>query len=320
MDSNEPRIEIFAPFGEAFELTTKILFRPFDLKKWFVIGFAAFLATFFSGGGFTYQRHFSGADWNWKSHQHGGGFSVRDLPPWVIPVSIAIILLIIALVVLIGWLSARGRFIFTDCIVRNRAAIAEPWREFRTEGNRLFVFQMVVAFCSMLVFGGLIALYFLGHSWNRHFLPVPLIILFLVVYFLVALVFILIFRLMVPIMYRQRCTAVSGFTQAWGLLLARPGVFILFGLFLLLLFIAAAMVGCLALCVTCCLAALPYLGTVILLPVIMFLFAYPLCFIRQFGDAYDAFASPRFIQPPPLTIPPPQAEAPPIQEEPPPAL
>ena len=44
MNGSEPKIEIFKPFGEAFELTKKILFQPFDLKKWFVIGFAAWLA------------------------------------------------------------------------------------------------------------------------------------------------------------------------------------------------------------------------------------------------------------------------------------
>ena len=44
------KIEIFKPFGEAFELTKKILFQPFDIGKWFVIGFAAFLAGNFGGG------------------------------------------------------------------------------------------------------------------------------------------------------------------------------------------------------------------------------------------------------------------------------
>src|SRR5213596_356806 len=56
MNGSEPKIEIFKPFGEAFELTKKILFQPFDLKKWFVIGFAAWLANLgVGGGGFNYQ-------------------------------------------------------------------------------------------------------------------------------------------------------------------------------------------------------------------------------------------------------------------------
>ena len=71
------------------------------------------------------------------------------------------------------------------------------------------------------------------------------------------------------------------------------------------------MIGCVAACVTCCIAALPYIGTVILLPVVMVLFAYPLCFLRQFGDPYDVWAVVR----PAATAPPPPA-VPPVQEPP----
>src|SRR5207249_117278 len=56
MNATGPKIEIFKPFGEAFELMKKILFQPFHLKKWFVIGFAAWLASLGCGGGnFSYQ-------------------------------------------------------------------------------------------------------------------------------------------------------------------------------------------------------------------------------------------------------------------------
>ena len=51
MNGIEPRIEIFKPFGEAFELMKKILFQPFELRKWLVIGFAAWLANLGAGGG-----------------------------------------------------------------------------------------------------------------------------------------------------------------------------------------------------------------------------------------------------------------------------
>ena len=33
MEPSEPHIEIFAPFGEAFETTKKILFQPFDSEE-----------------------------------------------------------------------------------------------------------------------------------------------------------------------------------------------------------------------------------------------------------------------------------------------
>src|SRR5207244_13027682 len=54
MNGTERNIEIFKPFGEAFELMKRILFQPSDVKKWFVIGFAAWLANLGSGG-FNYQ-------------------------------------------------------------------------------------------------------------------------------------------------------------------------------------------------------------------------------------------------------------------------
>jgi hypothetical protein len=314
MDPSEPRIEIFAPFGEAFETTKKILFQPFDLMKWLVIGFAAWLATMFSGFSFNYRRSFGNGDWDWKAYTHGPPFSMHDVPPWVIPLVIGGGLLGLAILVLLLWLNARGRFMFTDCIVRNRGAIAEPWREFHTEGNRYFVFQLIVTFCSMIIFAGLGLLFVFGWYWNNSILPVPVLILIAVAFFLVAVVVGLIMKFMVPVMYRQRCPATDAFRAVWQLIAANPVAFILFGLFYLVLCVAAAMIGCLAACVTCCIAAFPYVGTVILLPVVMFLFTYPLCFIRQFGDSYDVWG---VVRPAELPPPPP---IPPIQETPPPAL
>ena len=312
-DPSKPRIEIFAPFEQAFETTKQILFRPFDLKKWFVIGFPAWLATYFSGGGgFNYNRGFDKSDWNWKAHTSGLNFSLHDMPPWIIPVVIVGALLVIALIVLMLWLNARGRFMFTDCIVRNRGAVAVPWREYRAEGNGFFVFQLVVTFCSLIVFGGLALLFVLGWHWKHSLLPISLLILIALAFFLVALVVGLIVKFMVPVMYRQRCTALEAFRAIWQLVLANPLVFLLFGLFYIVLCIAGAMIGCLAACLTCCLAALPYLGTVILLPLVMFLFTYPLCFIGQFGDPYDVWAVLPPAEPPPLEPP-----IPPVQQSPP---
>jgi hypothetical protein len=64
MNGAAPTIEIFKPFGDAFELTKKILFQPFDLKKWCVIGFAAFLAGNFGGSGISWPGRLN------SSHRH----------------------------------------------------------------------------------------------------------------------------------------------------------------------------------------------------------------------------------------------------------
>src|SRR5205823_13656719 len=70
-----------------------------------------------------------------------------------------LVIVFLALLILWLWITARGRFIFIDCIVRNRATIAEPWREFHREGNRFFLFLIVVMVASIAIvalLGGLV--------------------------------------------------------------------------------------------------------------------------------------------------------------------
>ena len=47
------KIEFFAPFSQSWTRMKKALFQPFDLGKWFVVGFTAFLAGLldYKGGG-----------------------------------------------------------------------------------------------------------------------------------------------------------------------------------------------------------------------------------------------------------------------------
>lgn len=65
---------------------------------------------------------------------------------------------------------------------------------------------------------------------------------------------------------------------------------------------AVVVVSCLATCATCCLTAIPYVGTVVLLPVFVCLRAFSLLFLRQFGPDYDVW--PSLPPPPPQTEPP----------------
>lgn len=318
------KIEIFAPFGAALELMQKILFRPFDIKKWFVIGFAAFLSHLAGGGG-----NFAG-NWNrqmpsdWKTSVRSAtndmSGSIHNLPFWVIPVGIMAGLLILAVVAVLLWLGSRGKFIFTDCIVRNRGAIEEPWREYRREGNSLFLFSIVVALIFLavvVVLGGIVFLPMILHGDNFS-AGISMVIggiTFLVVILILALAWALISQFMVPIMYRRRCTALEAFRATLALISERLGVFMLYFLFLIVLGLASAMIACIATCVTCCITAIPYVGTVILLPLYVALAAYPLLFLRQFGSEYDVWANalpPVSSEPPVQPPPPPPGEPPPL--------
>src|SRR6476659_3922258 len=133
MNGNEPRIEIFKPFGEAFELMKRILFQPFELKKWLVIGFAAWLANLGACGGGI-------GNFNYPDNRREGAQkfyeTIGQIPQPVLITGICVLIcVVLLLIVLFAWLRARGRFIFVDCVVRNRAAIVEQWQEFRVDGN-----------------------------------------------------------------------------------------------------------------------------------------------------------------------------------------
>jgi len=299
MNGTEPHIEIFKPFGEAFELMKKILFQPFDLKKWLVIGFAAWLASLGAGGAgnFNYPTK--------RDEMQKVNEAISQIPhPILVGAIVLLVVLVLVLIVLCAWLRARGGFMFVDCIVKNRGAVAEPWREFRREGNSYFLFSLLVGF-GLLLFAGLLSLpLVLPAIKDDNFLRTHSVYLisaiagWILVTILLILAWALVTSFMVPIMYRQRCRAAEGFATAMRLIAAHPGEILLYCLFWVVLALGSAMVGCIAACATCCIAAIPYVGTVILLPLFVLLRSFSLLFIRQFGPDYDVWASfmpPKFL-------------------------
>ena len=311
MNGTEPKIEIFAPFGAAYEWMKTVLFRPFDLGKWLVIAFAAFISGSW-GGGPNFNFRWGGGDWKYKWSSSGSGAD-WSLPGWGIALIIIGVLVVIALIVVLMWVSSRGRFIFTDCVVRNRAAIAEPWREYRREGNSFFLFLLVVGFASLLLVGVFVLIialslgFFSDNKADAGFGATAIISLIVVglIWFVVVVFVALVTEFMVPVMYRRRCSAKEAFLDVTRLVFCHPGEFILFVLFGIVLGIAVVILGIIVACMTCCIGGLPYISTVLLLPAIVWLLAFKLLFLRQFGDQYDAWATVGFPEPPVSTPPPP---------------
>jgi len=93
------------------------------LKKWLVIGFAAWLANLGGSGG--------GADFNYPDNRREEVQKLTETigqmrQPVLITGICVLICVVLLLIVPFAWLRARGRFIFVDCMVRNRAAIIAP--------------------------------------------------------------------------------------------------------------------------------------------------------------------------------------------------
>src|SRR6187455_2715869 len=127
MNGTSPRkIEIFAPFEQAFDLTRLFLFQPFDLAKWCTIGFAAFLAGLVDGthGGISFNWRGGSDDWKWtaKTFSSGAPEAGGDATMWWVIAGVAAFvgLLVLIFIVVALWAGSRGRFMFIDCIVRNR--------------------------------------------------------------------------------------------------------------------------------------------------------------------------------------------------------
>jgi uncharacterized membrane protein len=118
---------------------------------------------------------------------------------------------------------------------------------------------------------------------------------------------------MIPVMYRRRCGAAEAFRAAVAAITENIGPVILYLLFSLVLYVAFAMIACLTTCLTCCITAIPYIGTVILLPLYVFLMSYMLLFVRQFGPDYDAWGNLLAVELAAPPIDPTAPEPPPLQ-------
>jgi hypothetical protein len=104
--------------------------------------------------------------------------------------------------------------------------------------------------------------------------------------------------------------------EAWGtvrreVLPGNLGTIILYFLMKIVLVVGVGFIAIVVTCLTCCLAALPYLGSVILLPLLVFRRSYSLCFLAQFGPGWRCFSEPvapplppPFAAPPPAVLPP----------------
>src|SRR5262245_57301307 len=133
-------ISVTRPVGQAIDRVKLVLFQPFDLTKWMVIGFTAFLAYLGQSGGFAPNFNFGhrathGENGDWREAVEHVRTYVAENLYWLLPVIIAIFVVSLALGVLVTWLSSRGRFMFLHCVALNRAEVRYPWNLYADQAN-----------------------------------------------------------------------------------------------------------------------------------------------------------------------------------------
>lgn len=319
--SNSHReISVVEPVSPALERVKTMLFQPFDIGKWFILGFCAWLAYLGEGGGGGGGAHFNPNLNPGNQHDAAESFrhffeQARDFTlnnlQWIVPVAAAAVILLLALWVLILWLSSRGKFMFLHCVALDRAEVVGPWEKHACAANSLFWFRLGLGLVGMVVTLPPLALIavLIGRMVLRGAPDTAGILAtagLSLAFFLAALVLALIRKFtldfVVPIQFLRSGGCLAAWKEFWGLLASHAGLFALYILFQIVLNLAIGIIILGVILLTCCLAgclmAIPYLGTVLVLPVLVFQRAYSLYFLAQFGPAYNVF-------PPPTPSPPP---------------
>ena len=292
------------PLDLGWRRMKQTLFQPFDLGRWFVLGFTAWLAQLggSSGGGsrgsgYRVEQNLNPTDigenaseaWHWFTGLAGGVFGIF--------VVTSIVVGIMLLAVLVVWLSSRGRFMFLDNLVHSRTEVRQPWHEFQAQGNSLFLWRIVYSIVALMsasiVMGGFVLVLVPTFGLPDAVRLLAAVGLGVTVFlFLTTFVYIEYFldHFVIPIMYKQRL----GTTAAWGVFLglfqAHPGAFVLFGLFYLAVLIGLVVAYLIGGALTCCvgllLLATPYIGTVLTLPISVLGQFMNLEFLAQFGPDF----------------------------------
>ena len=165
-------IKCFDAFIRAFHRMTRILFHPFAISKWFVLGFCAWLTIIFYsqsgsggvGGGF-YFKFSDTSNLPYVVSRIGSFlkdvflgdvffigkicnyFKIEQSMFWMFVFgSVASVLIMLGINLVLVWISCRFKFIFIDNIARDSAEIREPWKRFKERGNSVFwwLFKFVV--------------------------------------------------------------------------------------------------------------------------------------------------------------------------------
>ncbi len=288
-------ISVIAPVSRAIDTTKQLLFAPFDLLKWLGLGFTAWLALL---GGNT-------------NAMNGNLFGKLVALPFqmalewtmahrvlviLLAVSAGVFFLFVSLVV--SWVSSRGKFMFMENVVRDQSEIIKPWQRNCAQGNSYFLFSIAFALAALATLGVILlisALVAMPDITRHHFEAnaIAAIILggLLFGLYVITLTCVLIFLddFIVPLMFLRSCRALAAWSEFFDLFKAHTGSFILYVLFKILLGWALGAISLIVFCCLCCVMWIPYVSTVMLLPLFVFLRCYSLHFLEQFGGEYRVF-------------------------------
>jgi hypothetical protein len=299
------KIAFIDPLSRGIKRMAQALFKPFDIGKWLVVGFTAFLA------GLT--------DCNHRGHTSGGNGNgdhdldditrlpslawewLTDHPGWFLLIVFSLCFLIVLAVVL-TWLSSRGKFMFLDNVVHDRAQVVKPWHEFRALGNSLFIWRLCyglvcfVVFITFFIFC-LFTIYHLDASDPPVLLKIlPLAgmgLMFMALLITAGYISLFLTDFVVPLMYKHNLASLGAWDYFLSLLKKHILHFLLYGILVfflnILVIICVVIIGLFTCCMGFIFLIIPYIGSVLLLPISYSFRAFSLEFLEQFGPDFTLF-------------------------------
>jgi hypothetical protein len=296
------------PLTNGFKRMKKALFQPFEITKWINVGFTAFLAGLADcssgggGGGRNSGMNFKDINWDEFFNFPETAWEWLISNPFWFSLIITGVLLLISIAIVLSWLNSRGKFMSLYNVVHDRDEVIFPWNEFRKQGNSLFWWRF---FYDMFIFVLFIlfSIYCFGVFKNIHNELIPKVATFgFVIGIILTLIGLLTLNgyitlflndFVVPIMFKHHLSATRAWSKFLMLAVHNMGSFFVYGLFVFVLYIAIALAVIITSVMTCFIGLLlimiPFVGTIVLLPVSYTFRAFSIEYLAMFGNEFNLF-------------------------------
>ena len=209
----------------------------------------------------------------------------------------AIFVIVTLWTALVLWLGARGRMMFLDNVLNNRHLIHEPWKKFSQPANAIFLFNFLIRISLIIIAGlfGLMIFLFCWHSnqggfWNQIVKNAELKVIFLIafiIYFPAGAFLFFLNDFLIPVIYKIGCSPIHAAKCVGRVVWNNPLealIYIFLRVAMELIFLMITLVfGC----STCCLGFLPYVGTVLTLPLHVFRQSFIIDSLAQLDAQYQ---------------------------------
>ena len=205
---------------------------------------------------------------------------------------------LVAAVVL--WVNARGVFMYADAVATGRAEVSRPWRQHAEAASSYFGWSLGITLAmvfTVLFAAGLVVVTvfaFVGGrlqgtgGWLILAAMVPVLVLLALAFPLLALAGVALRDFVAPLQMATGLPCGAAARLLESLVVAQPGVFVLYLLLKLLVVIGTGLVVVIGGCLTCCLGFLPIVMQTAFQPLFHFERGLSLTLLRQMG--YDVAA------------------------------